>query len=118
MPRTSADVTGFYPFVTGDSSGEAHFNAAMRQLDMIVQASVIDKDLTAPPGSPSDGDCYYVASGATGDWSGQDGNLAQWFDDPGEWLFANAAPGYVMWVQDESAFYRVTNAEVLTAGPT
>ncbi|NIY96792.1 DUF2793 domain-containing protein, partial [Salipiger sp. HF18] len=39
-------------------------NEALRILDGLVQLSVLDRDLTAPPGSPTDGDRYIVASGA------------------------------------------------------
>ena len=45
-------------------------NDALRILDGLVQLSVLDRDLTAPPGSPADGDRFLVASGATGDWAG------------------------------------------------
>ena len=38
-------------------------NEALRLLDGLVQLSVLDRDLTAPPGSPADGDRYIVASG-------------------------------------------------------
>jgi len=51
-------------------------NEALRLLDGLVQLSVFDRDLTAPPGSPNDGDRYIVASGATGDWAGWDLNVA------------------------------------------
>jgi hypothetical protein len=45
-------------------------NEALRLLDGLVQLSVLDRDLTAPPGSPADGDRYIVGSGATGDMGG------------------------------------------------
>ena len=37
-------------------------NEALRLLDGLVQLSVLDRDLTAPPGSPADGDRYIVGS--------------------------------------------------------
>lgn len=37
--------------------------------------AVISRVLTAPPGSPTQGDAYIVASGATGDWSGLDNKV-------------------------------------------
>jgi len=55
-------------------------NEALRILDGLVQLSVLDRDLTAPPGTPADGDRYVVASGATGDWAGWDLNIALWTD--------------------------------------
>ena len=59
-------------------------NEALRLLDGLVQLSVLDSDLTAPPGSPADGDRYIVASGSTGDWTGWDQNVALFTD--GAWL--------------------------------
>ena len=41
-------------------------NEAIRLFDALVQLSVLDRDLTAPPASPADGERYIVASGATG----------------------------------------------------
>jgi hypothetical protein len=35
-------------------------NEALRLLDAMVQLAVLDRDLTAPPGSPADGDRYIV----------------------------------------------------------
>ena len=37
-------------------------NEALRLLDGLVQLAVLDRDLTAPPGAPADGDRYIVAS--------------------------------------------------------
>ena len=41
-------------------------NEAIKLLDGLVQLAVISRVLTAPPGSPVDGDRYIVASSATG----------------------------------------------------
>jgi hypothetical protein len=76
-------------------------NEALRILDGIVQLSVLDRDLTAPPGSPADGDRYIVASGATGDWAGWDGDVALWTD--GAWLRLPPRTGWRAWVEDEGA---------------
>lgn len=46
--------------------------------------------LATPPGSPSTGDSYHVDTGATGAWSGQDGNYAQW--DGAAWVFTTTDP--------------------------
>ena len=74
-------------------------NEALRILDGLVQLSVLDRDLTSPPGSPSDGDRYIVASGATGDWAGWDLNVALWTD--GAWLRLPPRTGWRAWVEDE-----------------
>ena len=49
-------------------------NEALRALDALVHLMVLDKDLSAPPGSPTAGDRYIVGAGPTGAWSGQAGN--------------------------------------------
>jgi len=74
-------------------------NEALRLLDGLVQLSVLDRDLTAPPGSPADGDRYIVGSGATGDWAGWDLNVAMFTD--GAWLRLLPQTGWRVWVEDE-----------------
>ena len=74
-------------------------NEALRLLDGLVQLSVLDRDLTAPPGSPNDGDRYIVASGGTGDWAGWDLNVALFTD--GAWLRLPPRTGWRAWVEDE-----------------
>ena len=75
-------------------------NEAIRLLDAIVQLSVLDRDQTAPPVSPIDGDRYIVASGATGFWAGWDLNVATWID--GVWMRLVPRPGWLAWIADET----------------
>jgi hypothetical protein len=74
-------------------------NAALAALDAIVMLSVIDRDLTAPPGSPADGARYLVAGSATGAWAGKDGKIAAYQD--GAWAFYTAKEGWLCYVADE-----------------
>src|SRR5690606_37470451 len=79
------------------------------------QARAVDKDLDAPPGSPTAGTMYIVAADATGDWAGQDGRLALWtagddLDDPA-WLFVAPKAGWRVYVVDEALWYRFTGTE-------
>ena len=60
----------------------------------------LDRDLTAPPGSPVHGDTYLVATGATGAWSGEDGNIARFFNTA--WIFITPQEGSVARVADEN----------------
>ncbi len=76
-------------------------NEAIRALDAVVQLTVIDRDLTAAPLSPADGDRYIVAVGAGGDWAGRDQNIAAFQD--GTWMFYPPATGWLAWVADEDA---------------
>ncbi|WP_133486811.1 DUF2793 domain-containing protein [Aliiroseovarius marinus] len=60
-------------------------NEALRVLDVLVQLTVQSADGTAPPVSAAEGDRHIVASGATGDWAGQDHNIA--LLENGTWQF-------------------------------
>jgi hypothetical protein len=74
-------------------------NEAVRALDVIVQLSVLDRDLTEPPGAPGDGERYIPASGASGAWAGKDLNIAAWQD--GAWAFFAPRAGWLAWIADE-----------------
>ncbi|MEX2482539.1 MAG: DUF2793 domain-containing protein [Gammaproteobacteria bacterium] len=75
-------------------------NDAIQRLDAMVQLSAKDRHLTSPPGSPSDGDRYIPASGATGDWQDWDLNIA-WYVD-GVWTKLVPRGGWIAYVEDES----------------
>lgn len=75
-------------------------NEALRLLDGIVQLAVRDRDLSAPPDTPADGDRYIVASGASGSWTGWDWNVALWND--GAWLRLPPRTGWRAWVEAEN----------------
>ncbi len=88
------------PYIlTAQAQKHVTHNEALRLLDGLVQLSVLDRDLTAPPGSPADGDRYIVANGGTGDWAGWDLNVALFTD--GVWLRLTPRTGWRVWVQDE-----------------
>ncbi len=74
-------------------------NEAIRNLDALVQISIEDKDLSSPPATPTDGDCYIVATGATGDWAGNENLIASWQDEA--WSFYAPEEGWTAWIKDE-----------------
>nr|WP_321361150.1 DUF2793 domain-containing protein [uncultured Hyphomonas sp.] len=76
-------------------------NEALRRLDAMVQLSVAGRDLTAPPASPGEGECWLVAAGATGDWAGHENEIAAWQD--GAWAFIAPGAGWLAWVANEAA---------------
>jgi uncharacterized protein DUF2793 len=90
-------------------------NEALRILDAVVMLTVLDRDLTAPPGSPADGDRYLIASGATGAWSGRAGKIAAWQD--GAWRFCTPREGWRVWVADEDVLL-VFNGAIWTGAAT
>ena len=75
-------------------------NDALRSLDALVQLSVIDDTLTAPPGGESDGDRYIPAATASGAWAGEENNIAAYQD--GSWYFYTPQEGWICWVSDTS----------------
>src|SRR2546421_13099958 len=78
-------------------------NEALRALDAVVQLLVLDKDLASPPGSPTDGSRYIVASSPTGAWTGQAAKIAAYQD--GAWMFYTPREGWLAWVGDEDKLY-------------
>jgi hypothetical protein len=58
-------------------------NEAIRAIDAIVQLSVLDRNLNAPPDSPAEGARYIVGSSPTGAWSGHARAVAAYQDGRG-----------------------------------
>ena len=85
--------------------------------DAVIQLSVKDRDLTAPPGSPVHGDRYLVKATATGAWAGQDGKFAFYYNTA--WKFLAVKEGWLLWVDDENKLFvynGTTYSEVATSG--
>nr|WP_319516600.1 DUF2793 domain-containing protein [uncultured Cohaesibacter sp.] len=89
------------PYIVGNQN-QKHIthNEALRMLDALVQLSVADRDLTAPPDEPSDGARYIVADGASDAWNGWDGSIAAYLD--GAWTELQPLAGWLAWLEDES----------------
>lgn len=91
-------------------------NEALRILDTLVQLAVLDRDLTAPPGSPTEGQRWIVKTGATGAWAGHANAIAAWQD--GVWQFSAPQIGWLAYVVDEGALLAWTGsvwADAITA---
>ena len=78
-------------------------NEAIRLLDGMVQLSVLSRIVATPPGSPTDGSRYIVASGATGAWAGWDLNVAFWVD--GAWMRLIPRVGWIAYSVADTGFY-------------
>ena len=69
------------------------------------QQSVIDKDLTTPPSSPSKGDRYLIITGDSyTDWEGHDNEITYY--DGSAWQFVTPLEGFHVWVDDENKVYQ------------
>jgi hypothetical protein len=77
-------------------------NEALYAFDALLCARLLDRDLTAPPGSPLNGDAYLVKATATGAWTGQNGNIAYYAN--GAWRFYPPFAGLIALIADETKF--------------
>ena len=75
-------------------------NEALRNLDAIIQLSVIDRDLTSPPASPTEGSRFIIANASTGEWLGKDNQIAAFQDSAWNYYIPNE--GWLCWVEDEN----------------
>lgn len=92
------------PFMGTDQlQKELTFNELAAMIDTLLHANVIDKDLTAPPASPADGDTYIIGAAPTGAWAGKAKYLAYYI---GGWHYLAPQDGWLVWVADESKYYR------------
>lgn len=96
----------------------------LNRLDVLVQSVVESAALATPPVTPVEGSVYIVAAGATGDWAGQVGRLAQRL--AGVWRFLAPKEGWQVWDKASgqrlrftgSAWTAVAAAPVLLASHT
>ena len=89
-------------------------NEALEILDRLVQTSVITRDLSSPPTSPQEGDCYLVANEATDEWSGWEDNLACFVNNA--WINYAPVEGWLVWNLDtmEIVVYQDTTWQPIT----
>ena len=85
----------------GMASAEIKVNESYNVLDAFVFLAIQDRDLAAPPGSPTNGHAYLVAGSPTGDWAGQAGKIAIYYSG---WRFFTPKEGWRAWIIDENCF--------------
>lgn len=83
-------------------------NEAFNVIDYAMDKTVEDTTLTAPPGSPSEGDKYIVAATATGDWASQEGKIACYSD--ATWIFFTPKEGWEFYDLNSSTMLRYTGS--------
>jgi len=97
------------PLIAADQAQKhVTHNTSLNELDALVQLSVINRTTTTPPGSPSDGDRYVVKATATGDWAGQENNIAAYID--GAWSFFVPQDGWLLFDVNDGAYFKYTTA--------
>ena len=70
-------------------------NESLRFLDSLVQIAVKSAALSAPPGTPADGQRWIIGLGPTGLWAGRATQIAAWQD--GAWVFYVPKDGWLAW---------------------
>jgi hypothetical protein len=90
------------PFIEA-SQAQKHVthNEALRILDALVMLTVLDRDLSAPPATPAEGDRHIVKAPGSGDFAGKDNQIAHFVD--AAWTFHAPREGWTCYVVDESA---------------
>ena len=97
------------------SAGEAHYNdltKLFRWLDFFMNPVVKSYSLTAPPGTPADGDMYLIAAAPTGGWAGKAHHYARWSADLAvpAWEFIAPKTGFLVYNLATSAPLRYNGA--------
>lgn len=99
MPSTDPNLGLAYGWTLGESGWHTEMDANLKRLGAIVGLSVKDRDLTAPPSSPTEGDRYIIPAGATGAWSGKTGQIAVRIN--GAWEYHVPQVGWLAYIEDE-----------------
>jgi hypothetical protein len=58
--------------------------------------------MTAPPGTPTNGDTYIPATTASGAWAGKEGQVAVYDGATAAWVFYVPRTGWVAYIEDEA----------------
>jgi hypothetical protein len=105
-----ADTTSAHDgiIVLVDQDGKRFINSAVYAPRSGVYTNVVSMTETEPPGSPSSGDIYIVAVGATDDWATHDNKIAIFAG--GIWYFEIPSTGALAWVNDEAGYVRFTGS--------
>ena len=101
MPDPQSTTIQSLPLIQ-PSQAQKHVthNEALKQLDVMVQLSVLNRDQVAAPVSPVLGQCHIVAVAATGLWAGQDKKIAVFTGQV--WEFFAPRTGWFAYVAAEA----------------
>lgn len=100
---TASPRLGFTYLTSGQAVPETSVNEIAAYLESGSGHFIFkDRDLSTPPGSPANGDCYLVAATGSGAWTGHTGDIAYYLNTA--WVFVEVIEGYTAWVNDENVF--------------
>lgn len=105
----TSPVLGMPYLLPSQAQKHVTVNEALGVIDALAQLAVKSRVLTAPPGSPAEGDRYVVAAPATGAWADKEDAVAAYTD--GGWRFHVPGEGYTAWVIAERALIHFDGAD-------
>lgn len=92
-------------------AGYLTFNDAANLLDHFAAGGPIkDRDLTAGPGAPVNGDAYLILAAGSGTWAGHGGSFPEHAYYFNGWTFRPLFEGIRFWIMDEDAHIVTTSA--------
>ncbi len=113
----------YYNWEAGDADWGDKVSENFLNIGLKMYMSVINQTTTIPPAATA-GDAYIVAAGATGDWSGQDGNIAVWARPVGtgtpalQWVFIIPYGGFLAFDESNNTLYAHNGTNWSTNGFT
>lgn len=99
MPDDLSPVLALPLLMPSQAQKHVTHNEALCQLEVLVQAAVLSRGLSAPPSDPPEGGRWLVAGSGAGDWADHGGQIAYFAQ--GGWGFLAPHPGWQVWVADE-----------------
>lgn len=100
MTNETSDRFALPLLAAGQAQKEMTHNEALAMIDMLLHPRAESRALTAPPGTVAAGQCWIVAEGGTGEWSGRDDHLAAYTS--GGWRFVAPRAGMRVAVAEEN----------------
>lgn len=92
----------------GETGWGGSYNFAMGLLGATSHLEVVSSTENTPPPSPADGVRYLIpdSPAATGDWAGQEGDIAVYRNSDSAWTFYTPRKGMRAYVEDDSVLVR------------
>jgi len=100
MSLTDPNLGLTYAWTLGESGGNDGMDSNLKRVGAVLGLSVKDRDLTAPPASPVNGDRYIIPAAATGVWAGKTNQIAVRISDAWEYHAPNI--GWLCFIEDEA----------------
>lgn len=100
MPLTDPNLGLNYGWTLGEGGWDSGMDANLKRLGAVVGLSVKDRDLTAPPSSPANGERYLIPANASGAWAGKANQIAVYIADT--WEYHMPKVGWLCYIEDEA----------------